>query len=193
MKMPKAAPALLGALALVLLTGTAQANNPAWRTSKNGWSTEHSCEREGEVKRCWTITRGKAVLYPGDAGAGASLIYECNTRNEEWLYISMYSDYSPRRDNPILKARWGRELTDNLNTSVTKKDHRGKSLYFYDMESSEDFIGNMREHRTLNVFLPYPGGQREEVRFKLANAIPSIRQTMKACHIYRSALGDIHL
>ena len=97
----------------------------------------------------------------------------------------------------MLKARWGQKrgvaLSDSLNTSVTKKDHRGKSLYFYDMENSEDFIGKMKEHRTLNVFLPFPGGQRFEVRFKLANAVPSIQQTMKACHIHRSALGDIAL
>ena len=188
---PKAALALLGALALALVAGTAQANNPAYWTAKNGWSTEHSCERDDEVKRCWTMTRGKAVLYPG-SDSGASLIYECTTRNAEWLYFSMYSSYSPRRDVSTLKARWGRELSDSIRTSVTKEDHRGKSLYSYDMENSEDFIKKMKEHRTLNVFLPFRD-RPFEVRFKLANAVPSIQQTMKACHIHRSALGDIHL
>ena len=189
---PKAAQALLGALALALLTSSAQADNPAYWTSKNGWSTEHSCKRDGEVERCWTMSRGKAVQYPGDAEAGANLVYECTTRNAEWLYISMYSTAGPRKDISTLKARWGRELSDNLATAVTKEDHRGKPLYFYDMEGSEDFIEKMKEHRTLNVFLPFSGGRPFEIRFKLANAIPSIQQTMKACGIRRSALGDIH-
>ena len=135
------------------------------------------------------MTRGKAVVDPSHDGA--SLVYECTTRYEEWLYVSLYSTSSPRKDNPTLRARWGRELSDSLRTSVTKKDHRGRSLYFYDMEDSEGFIDKMQEHRTLNLFLPFVP-RPYEVRFKLANAIPSIQQTMKACGIRRSALGDIH-
>ena len=187
---PKAAPVLLGALALALLTSPAQANNPAYRTAKNGWSTEPSCEKGDEIKRCWTLTRGKAVLNPSHDGA--TLVYECTTRNKEWLYISMYSAYSPRRGISQMRARWGRELSDSVATSVRKKDHRGKSLYFYIMENSQDFIEKMKEHRTLNLFLPFVD-RPYELRFKLANAIPSIQQTMKACQIHRSALGDIHL
>lgn len=190
----KTAPGVLGALALALVAGTVQANNPAYRTAKNGWSTEHSCTRDGEVTGCWTMTRGKPVLsYGGDADAGASLIYGCNTRNAEWLYFSMFSAHSPKRGDLTLKARWGRELTASLEASVTKEDRRRGSLYNYLIEDTHDFIRKMKEHRTLNVFLPFPGGQPYEVRFKLANAVPSIQQTMKACHIHRSALGDIHL
>ena len=185
---PKAAPIIVGALALAFFTGTAQANNPAYQTAKNGWSTKHSCERGDEIKRCWTLTRGKAVLAPSHDGA--SLIYECTTQNREWLYVSMYSANSPRRDISTMRARWGRELSDNIAISVRKKAHRGKSQYFYIMENSEDFIEKMKEHRTLNLFLPFVN-RPYELRFKLANAIPSIQQTMKACQIHRSALGDI--
>ena len=189
----RAAPGVLGALALAFVAGAVQADNPAYWTAKNGWSTEHSCKRDGEMERCWTMTRGKPAHYPGDAEAGASLIYECTTRNEEWIYLSMYSGGSPRRNISTLKARWGSELSDNLATAVTREHHRGKFLYYYDMEDGRDFVEKMKEHRTLNVFLPFPGGRPFEVRFKLANAVPSIQQAMKACHIHRSALGDIHL
>ena len=64
---------------------------------------------------------------------------------------------------------------------MTREHHRGKFLYYYEMEGSKDFIEKMKEYRTLTVFLPFPGGQRFEVRYKLANAVPSIQQTMKAC------------
>lgn len=191
MRTPPKAAGILGALALVCVAGTALADeNSASRTAKNGWSTEHSCKKKGEVKRCWTLTIGKAVLNPSHEAA--DIIYGCNTRNEEWLYLSFFSEYSPRKDNPTLRARWGSELREDIATQVEKINYRGKSLYFYYVEHTAPFVRKLSEHKSLHVFLPF-GHQPEEVRFKLANAIPSIKQTMKACHIHRSALGDIHL
>lgn len=186
---PKIAPIIAGALALAL-AGAAPADNPAARTAKKGWSTEPSCQEQNFYRRvCWTLTRGMAVLNPSHSGA--TLKYSCDTQLGEWLLIAFYSAESPRKNASPLRVRWGRQSRGTVDIRVGKWRERGRSVYEYHIEDTGDFIEKMKEHKTLNVFLPF-SPRPYEVRFRLANAIPSIRSTMKGCNLQSSTLGDVH-
>ena len=190
----KAAPPILAALALALAASAAQAGDPAYRSAKNGWSTQHGCKLVGRERRCRTLTRGLSV---GNAYRDAvNLMYICNTiEKKEWLSFSFNADSGVDRNDPALPATWRGTDGEHRETIETRvgvykpKLHK-RWVYFYP-RNVQTFLNRLHTYDTLEVVLPLRHERPLKVRFKLANAIPSIARTMEACNIKESKLGRL--
>ena len=193
---PKAAAAVLSALALAFFVGpAAQATDPALRTAKDGWSTEPNCQRMTHMKHtddevCYVATEG--LWVEGRDRPYALLQYLCDTFGQEHLAIALMTDEPVGKDNLQIPVQWDRShRVQSIGTWFQVLQVEGTRAYYYFLNEPAPFIDSLREHQTLTVTIPYRYDQGK-TRFKLANAIPSIKKAMMGCHIRHSALGDIH-
>ena len=187
---PKVALIIVATLALALIADTIQADDPAFRSSKHGWSTEVACERTGmtpDQRMCIVMTRGYSVRNPRHGAA--SLMYVCTTGGEELLFLSFWTTESVDANDPALPVQWDKQPKEMVETWVRKAKERGKRRYYFNVVEIDEFIKNLAEHRTLTVDLPYRH-VRERAKFSLANATSSIENAVHACgYLVRSHLG----
>lgn len=181
---PKAAPAIVGVLALAFFAGTTQAaRDPALRTAKDGWSTEPNCQRMHMDRTntiCYVVTRGQWVQ--GQDRPETLIQYLCSTTGQEYLAIVVGTNESVDRSDMQIPVQWDRNYNpDFIGTWFQLMQGGSKRLYYYFLEEPAPFIEGLREHATLTVTLPYRHA-RPKARFKLANAIPSIKKAMEGCH-----------
>ena len=181
---------LAGSLALALVASTAQGDT-AFRTAKNGWSTEHECHDRGERTVCMVMTRGRPAQNLR-SDSPAALVYRCDTERREDLYFSFHSAGRPDTNDPTLAIWWKNGLETELRTRVTtaRRDSRNKH-YHYFVVNTRKVLEAPPDYGALYVAMPYSRDNTTEVRFRMRNSAQSIRRAMQACGIQRSAIGKI--
>ena len=175
--------AVLVATALVLV-GVAQADNTAYRTAKNGWSTKPSCKYDRGVKVCWAVSIGKAILDDG----GANLSYMCRDDDSEGLSVNFVGNVPFDKKSTTIAATWVGEDGEFRESVKVRTEYYDGFQYYYFPEDPRTFLRRLHEHEKARISLPVRYGRPYKLIFRLTNAVSSIARTMKACGITNSYL-----
>ena len=174
----------------MMVASTIWADKTAYRTARyGGWSKEHSCERNTNGERCWTLTVGKNTWNH----EVADLSYTWRADGEEWLSFSFWATIVVKTDDPVLTVRWDLGHEEPLATWVDTGENRGKPMYWFSIADPQGFFVKAENHDRLTVTLPYRDDQGRFVRgkFSMRNMRRSIASAMQECGIHQGMLGRL--